>query len=208
MANETNPYDKPTLRVAAIVAMLAMVVFGAFSSFEGLSFQSESGDNALVVLGRLVLIALFIERSTEVFLELWRGALKNKKKHDLEFLKEEQRAFKENLEEEKLIQNKKNIIKLSEDLFFYQAVTMRIALWTGFLFGLLISISGVRALAPLLSSPIGDAQEILFQGVDILLTAALISGGSEGIHKIMTVYKSFMEESDRKIKAQRKLTGC
>ena len=40
---------------------------------------------------------------------------------------------------------------------------------------------------------------MIFQGLDILLTAALISGGSEGIHKMMNVYKSFMEVTEKKI---------
>lgn len=198
MISESRSYEKPTLRSAAIVAALVLIIFGALSSFKGLSFQSESGDDALSVLGRFVLIALFVERGIEVFVELWRGASKNKIKHDIEVLKEERMGVKENPEEEKVIQNK--VRELSEDLHFYQAVTMRISLWMGFLFGLLVSISGVRALDPLLSSPIGDAQGILFQGVDILLTASLIAGGSEGIHKIMTVYKRFMEGSEKRIK--------
>jgi hypothetical protein len=198
MIDNSNPYEKPIHRAVAIIAALILVVLGTFSPFAGLSFQPESGDSALSVLGRLVLIALFVERGIEVFVELWRGASKNKKKNDIKTLNEEKGRIKGNLEEEKRIQNK--IDKLSEDLHFYQAITARISLWTGFMFGLLVSISGVRALNSLMTSPIGDTQGMLFQGVDIVLTAALISGGSEGIHKIMTVYKSFMEGSEKRIK--------
>ena len=196
MTSETsNPYEKPVLRAAAIVAAVVLIVIGTFSSFKGLSFQSDSGDKALDVLGRLILIALFVERGIEIFVELWRGSKKNKKKHTMKILKEKFSGDMENPS------YKKDSHELSEKLHFYQAVTMRISLWMSFLFGLIMSISGVRALDPLLSSPVGGTQEILFRGVDILLTAALISGGSEGLHKIMTVFKRFMEESDRKIKA-------
>lgn len=200
MINEVNPYEKPILRAVAIAAALGLLVLGAFSSFKGLSFQSESGDKALDVLGRLVLIALFVERGIEVFVELWRGAIKNKKKHNINFLEKEKSLIKGNVKEEKALQNK--VRELSEDLHFYQAITIRISLWTSFLFGLMVSVSGVRALNPLLSSPTENTQGMLFQGVDILLTAALISGSSEGIHNIMTVLKRFMEGSESKIKVR------
>jgi|OpeIllAssembly_1097287.scaffolds.fasta_scaffold259448_3 hypothetical protein len=53
MAREKNPYEKPWLRTAALAVALMLVTLGAFLSFDGLSFQPESGDNALNVLGRL-----------------------------------------------------------------------------------------------------------------------------------------------------------
>lgn len=201
MAKESNPYEKPWLRMAALAGAAVLVAFGATSSFEGLSFQPENGDNALNVLGRLILIALFVERGIEVFVGLWRGAAKNQKKHKIDMCMEERKRVKGNIEEEKRLQDKLN--KLTEDLGLYTTITVRIALWSGFLIGLLVSIAGVRALQPLFSHPVGETQAILFHGVDILLTASLISGGSEGIHKIVNVFQRFMEETERKAKGRK-----
>lgn len=201
MTKTRNPYEKPWLRTAALAAALMLVTLGAYLSFDGLSFQPESGDNALNVLGRLTLIALFVERGIEVFVELWRGGSKSWKKHQLEELAEEKERVKGDVEEERRLQDRLN--KLDEDLHLYQVITTRISLWAGFLFGLLMGIAGVRALQPLFTRPVGETQQILFQGVDILLTASLISGGSEGIHKIVSVFKRFIEESERRAKKRK-----
>jgi len=198
--NETSKdYGKPKLRAVAMIMAVALLVYGATAPFDALSFQPVGGDDALSVLGRLVLIALFVERAMEVLVELWRGAEKNRKKHEIERIQKALDEVSINAPGRNELEAELDIA--SEDLNDWRAVTTRIALWSGFLFGLLVSIAGVRGLEALFSTPDESMQTTLFQGLDILLTAALISGGSEGIHKITNVYKTFMEASEKKIDA-------
>jgi hypothetical protein len=196
----SKDYGKPRLRAFAMVVAAALLVYGTTTPFDALSFQPSGGDNALAVLGRLVLIALFVERAMEVLVELWRGAEKNRKKHEVDRI---QKALGDaSIDSQGRNKLEVDLDMASEDLSDWRAVTTRIALWSGFLFGVLISIAGVRAMQALFSAaPEGSTQLMLFQGLDILLTAALISGGSEGIHKMTSVYKTFMEASEKKIEA-------
>ena len=156
---ETNEdYGKPKLRAFAMVMAAALLVYGATIPFGALSFQPPGGDNALAVLGRLMLIALFVERAMEVLVELWRGAEKNRKKHEVDRI---QKAF----DEEPVVSQGRNRLEAeldaaSEHLNDWRAVTTRIALWSGFLFGLLISIAGVRALQVLFSTPVEGSTHI------------------------------------------------
>lgn len=194
----SEDYGKPKLRAVAIAMAVILLAYGAGSPFGALSFQPVGGDDALAVLGRLVLIALFVERGMEVLVELWRGAETNRKKHEVDRIEKAIEGASNDPQEESELEGEREAA--SEDLHHWKAVTTRIALWSGFLFGLLISIAGVRALDSLFSTPVDATQVVFFKGVDILLTAALISGGSEGIHRVMTVYKTFMEASERKLR--------
>ncbi|WP_414544388.1 hypothetical protein [Nostoc sp. CCY0012] len=86
----------------------------------------------------------------------------------------------------------------------YKSDTRIIALWTSLLFGFLLSGIGIRSIEPLvvidLNNPI---QIIIFRCLDALLTGGVISGGSEGIHKLIQVFINFMEATSRQIKNQR-----
>lgn len=192
-----NPYEKPELRAFAIAIALVLIVLAAGLPFDRLSFAIESGNTPLNVLARLVLVSLFIERGTEVFVELWRGSQKDFKKHSIELVQQHLQTGIHDIYEQHQLQE--DLRLKSEDLHQYQAITKRVALWTGFLFGLLISLAGVRALSSLFSMPATQDQMVLFRSLDVILTAGLISGGSEGIHQIMTFYKKFIEASERKM---------
>jgi hypothetical protein len=86
----------------------------------------------------------------------------------------------------------------------YKSETRTIALWTSLLFGLLISILGVRLIEPLMiiDDVINPIQVNIFRCLDILLTGGLISGGSEGIHKLIQVIVDFLEATSKQVKHQ------
>lgn len=196
-----NPYEIPRLRWAAVIAALLVVLIGSIAAFQPLSFKNPSSQQILGLLTTLLLIALFIERGLEFFVELWRGANKSYKEHMIEQCKKRlallqtQDGKKNTMEDER-----EKLRNLEHDLQLYKAITTRIALWTSFLVGLVVSTVGVRSLTGLFeSSNLAKGQVPLFYGIDIVLTACLISGGSEGIHKIMRVYNHFMDQSAKNI---------
>ena len=76
--------------------------------------------------------------------------------------------------------------------------------WTSLIFGLLISAIGFRALQSIVDieawKGITGNQLNAFYLVDILLTSGLIAGGSDGVHKLMQIYSTFMDASNEKRK--------
>ena len=69
----------------------------------------------------------------------------------------------------------------------------------GFVFALVISAVGVRALAPLFTlASTGAEQSYAFRAIDIVLTAGLIAGGSAGINAIADLLGRYIEASRRK----------
>jgi hypothetical protein len=66
----------------------------------------------------------------------------------------------------------------------------------GFAFGLLVSGLGVRALSQFvdLTAITGD-QVWWFRFGDIVFTGALLAGGADPIHKLLDLYRKFVESS-------------
>jgi hypothetical protein len=84
----------------------------------------------------------------------------------------------------------------------YRAETKEIALLVGFVFGIFVSLAGVRALHGLLSdsTPTGT----LFTVADIVVTGAMLAGGSEGIHRMVNAFTSFMDSLSTQADASQK----
>jgi archaellum biogenesis protein FlaJ (TadC family) len=84
----------------------------------------------------------------------------------------------------------------------YRTETKEMALLVGFAFGIFVSLAGVRALHGLLadSAPTGT----LFTVADILVTGAMLAGGSEGIHRMANAFTSFMDSLSSRADASQK----
>ncbi|WGV27561.1 hypothetical protein [Halotia branconii] len=83
----------------------------------------------------------------------------------------------------------------------YKSDTRIIALWTSLLCGILISTIGIRSIEPLIIVDTNNpTQIIVLRFSDTFLTGGLIAGGSEGIHKLIQVFVSFMEATSKQIK--------
>ena len=65
----------------------------------------------------------------------------------------------------------------------------RITTITSLIVGIVVSFAGVRFLEPFFDVKTSGFQAILFHAIDILLTAGLLSGGSDAIHQITSLYK-------------------
>ena len=91
----------------------------------------------------------------------------------------------------------------------FKARTLKVSTWVGLVIGVITSAVGFRFLAQLVKAPdsafLASAQNQWFVGVDILLTGAVLAGGSKLIHNIVSVYTSFMSTraSHWRIKARR-----
>ena len=138
---------------------------------------------ALMQLGILYIVALFVERSLEVLLKAWRQGEKTRLEAQVRTSEEDGRAAAETALRE------------------YRAGTQRRALLAGLTLGLMVSLAGVRLLGPIFDlSAASSFQRALFQFTDIILTAGLIAGGSAAIHELMALIDDLLRAGRKRAK--------
>ena len=202
-------YSTPsTSKVGAIifwVVVSILVLSSVFLSTLPINFSQANlvGVNSLFLT--IFVTTLFMERAQEVILTAWRAqgsdslALaiarleraiyrhKNYKNADCQAMD----AMHDELEE------------LRMEKLNYRSHTQLMALRLGLLFGVLISLGGVRTLGVLIGdvgtlTSLSIFQQSIFNGVDVILTGGVIAGGSDGIHKLTALYRRFMENKTGK----------
>lgn len=157
-------------------------------------FKPYSASDFTQQLAPLVLIALFIERSLEVFITVWRGGRAGELQRKL------QRAADLPDSGEKSVA----LQTANDDFNKYKFETQQIALPSALILGILISALGVRGLgnfADLDRLADHPTQGYLFNVADVLLTGALVGGGSDFIHKVITTFTGLMDATSQRAKA-------
>lgn len=148
------------------------------------------------LIAPLFLVALFIERTMEVFLTVWRGPGSAKCGREISTLKAAKAPVKD-------------IEGARDKLSGYKSQTQRIAFLSSLTLGIVVSALGIRALEMFIDptafkGPDGvtTTQVRLFNSMDVVLTGALLGGGSDALHKLITVFTNFMETSSKKAKGE------
>ncbi|MFC1606374.1 hypothetical protein ACFL47_00265 [Candidatus Latescibacterota bacterium] len=162
------------------------------------------------MFGYLVLISLFVERAIEVFLSAWRSAGADELDGELAYMRKKitdnvkttDNQHADDSADKTEIERLKGELELLEiERTRYRADSRFISHWFGLGIGVLVAGVGVRVLSNILDiSTLTGNQEGIFIIVDILLTGAVLAGGSEAINKIIKVYNSFMIASADKPK--------
>lgn len=176
---------------AAVTGTLLLYVAITLPTYPELTrFRAEALQALPSVLAPLVVIALFIERAVEVVLAAWRAdgaqvrrqAMRRAMKGDDV---DAQWAAKSACER-------------------YTIESQKIAFLISFVLAVLVSMMGIRAIEMLVSddlvptSPL--AQQRLFVWVDVLVTALLLTGGAEGIHKVVNAFTTFLELTQKNLR--------
>jgi hypothetical protein len=165
--------------------------FGLFARWSGLPFSIDPTE-AMKVLSPLLLTAGFIERAVEVVISPWRDAGANKLTNALNVAKAAAPI------------NQAAIETASDQLDTYKGKTQQYAFAASLTLGLAAAFVGVRALWPLLEQDkLGSfswAQVASLKVYDVVLSAALLSGGAEGIHSVVSAFTSFFDAGAKKAK--------
>lgn len=153
-----------------------------------ISYKRDMISAGSAVASALFVVAAFLERTLAIINSLIFGAGKNDAENEL--------IIQTNPD----LRNKA-ITKLKE----IQTGEEQVRIAVGFLFSLLISAAGVRALGGLLDvpSPIPDNQierYTFFNWVDVLLTAGLLAGGSNGLAMIVELLKKAVQTKIAELK--------
>jgi hypothetical protein len=143
-----------------------------------------------------MLTAAFIERGVEVVISPWRdpGADELAKAHDSAMSGPAATAEKKS--------------KVACDLDQYKGKTKEYAFAALLAFGLIAAMAGVRALWPFLDdrakavfSIFSAGQQNTFIVFDVVLSAALMAGGTNGIHSVVNAFTTFFDNTAQKAKS-------
>ncbi|MDE2977250.1 MAG: hypothetical protein OXU63_06990 [Acidobacteriota bacterium] len=171
--------------MALLAVALATVVVSQGDALESIDPQEAPFRTAMVQLGILYVVALFVERSLEVLIKAWRQGGKTSREEEVRSADDDGKAAAEKALRE------------------YRTGTQRRALLAGLTLGIMVSLSGVRLLGPIFAIEVAGAfQKAAFQFTDIVLTAGLITGGSATIHELMALIDDFLRTSRRSAKRQ------
>lgn len=181
-----------TVALAAIAIIIA--IWLGMKPWQGAQFQGGNAlfQAAIQVASALFVVALFLERSLAVVNNLLFG--------------------------EQLVDARTNVdVKAASgaaeaeraaaqwQLRAIEEKTQRLRLGVGFLAAVLIAAAGVRALSGLMTAPPSATdQGQLFQVMDILLTAGLLAGGSNGIAGIIDLLRKQVDSAKARQEAERR----
>lgn len=182
---------KAWIRWSPIV--IALIVAVSVATWPPLKFVDLSGGELASRFSVIVFFSLLIERTVEIFMSIWRSEDANK-------IEAEVRRFVAS----KTPAMDAAFIAAQEKLIKYKAETLQWTMPVGFALGLLVSALGVRALSQFVdltavggNAPPGE-QLWWFNLADIVFTGALLAGGADPIHKILDLYRKFVESSAAK----------
>ena len=180
-----------------IVPMATILSLPAWLAPSRIVFKDFGSTEVLHLLTMLFLGAMLAERALEIFVGTWRSP--GATQLDLAV-----RTCERNLarlhtlpqpDDAAVADATATLEEAKRQQLEYRCVTRQVALWTGLALGLLVSGVGLRALETLIDPVLSGwshQQSVAFRLVDVLLTGGVIAGGSEGIHRLATVFESFM----------------
>jgi len=189
------------LAVLPLGAILSVPVWLAPSH---LVFKEFDAADILQLLTVLFLVALLAERALEIFVGTWRSPGATQLELAVRGLEEEVGRLQQlpTPDPRALGDARAALEKARRQERQYRCVTRQIVLWVGLGLGLLVSAVGCRALEVLIDPSLtwSPAQASAFRLVDVVLTGGVIAGGSEGIHRIATVFDNFMNATAKRAK--------
>jgi hypothetical protein len=177
---------------AALVVAAALAAWQA-SGFSALAFKAFNAGEIVGNLTALFLISVFLERALEVFLTSWRDAGRRTLEHEIAHTQAAAEAAP-SADAERALRDARHALDL------YKAQTARASFVCGLVAGVVIALAGARALSPLLvAPPTGSEQLLVVTIVDVVITAGLIGGGSDGIHKLVSVITDYLDATREKV---------
>jgi hypothetical protein len=139
----------------------------------------------------LLLTAGFIERAVEVVISPWRDAGATKFENRLDALKAQVP-----------IADATTIEFADAEFQEYKGKTQQYAFCASMSFSLAAAYVGVRALWPFVDhttfEKLGGNQQWMFLVVDVVLSAALLAGGADGIHSVINAFTTFFDTTAQK----------
>jgi hypothetical protein len=195
------------LGLVALVPFAGLLSFPVWLAPAPVVFKEFGVTDVAQLITILFVVALLAERALEIFVGTWRGAAATQHEITLRALAQEVARLEQLPPAERggLAEARAALEKARRQEQQYRCATRQVALWAGLALGLLVSGVGLRALETLIDPALNGwsaTQGAAFRLVDVVLTGGVIAGGSEGIHRIATVFDNFMNATARRAKGE------
>lgn len=206
MATGTLPQTIPDIRVASrpgftgrnapllisiAIATVMVVLFTWKARWPGITLSIPITD-VMTKMAPLMLAAAFIERAVEVIISPWRDAGATTLENKLNALKAQTPAA-----------NAMDIQAADAEFQAYTGKTQQYAGGVALTLGLGAAYAGVRAFWPFVNTAdfyahVGSGQRWMFVVVDVVISAALLAGGADGIHQVVNAFTTFFSTTAQK----------
>lgn len=181
-----------------VLVVLGATLFGWGFNFGGIPYQDDIVGEATKLVGALVVVTTFVERSTAVLGSIWYGqalAAANAKAAVAEL------AFEAKPD---AAEERKDLKEAWTELARHEADKSKLRAHIALFIGLAVSAAGVRTLEHLqdlaaVKNPLSSSQLGFYHSTDILITAGLIAGGSAGIAAITALIGRLIDRTRIKV---------
>ena len=182
--------------IVFLVIIVALVITFSGSAPGVVAFKSITRDSVLGVLTWLFIVALFIERAVEVIVSTIRDAGADALQHEVEAAQDKIDA-----------QTKVTPASLpyldplhaaQKRLLEYRSATKELAMCISFVISIFVSVAGVRSFGSIVEAV--PPANWVFPAADIIVTGAVLAGGSDAIHQMMNVIMNFFDNAADKVK--------
>jgi hypothetical protein len=198
---------KEAVIILLILAALGLVLY--FIDTSNLTFKKITETDIFAIISSLFVVAVFMERTVEAILSPIRSPDRQKIEHDIEDIKHNIERLNNSSQPD--VDEQRALLDKQHDLDLYNLRTAKRASWLSFVFGLIISFVGVRALSGLIEPAefkgLEKLNRNLFSFVDVVLTGGVIAGGSAAIDKIGRAISQFYNLKSASSAKQENLRG-
>lgn len=180
------------VKISAIATCVIGVGGAIWLNLGPVRFGPFSAQAASTFLMPLVWTALFVERSLEVFLTPWRGGNSDDIQERITQLTGAEGMATE-------------LAAAKIELVTYKSATRGVAFSLGFSLGIVSAMFGIRGFLAFVDpgslAGVSLVQRTVLGALDVLLSGALIAGGSEGLHRVISVFMAYVDMASAKAKA-------
>ena len=176
----------PIVAGVAVVALIAIALNGQCPV--PVLFKPVTEQAFLGTMSWLFIVALFVERAVEVIISVVRDSGASPLESQVDAA--QGKMDEQNRVTPGAVAYQTDLHRSQAELASYRAATKEMALSVAFVLGLFVSLAGVRALSAIVVSV--PANNWLFPTADVLLTGAIIAGGSDGVHQMVNVVTNFL----------------
>lgn len=185
----------PSLKWTVIVVIILVIPVAYWLQPQSVQFWEYKQEDVVRLFTQLILVALIIERALEVILTPWRGAESERKtaavKHSDRLAESGKPEAQAKLQESQM------------DLSQFKSDTQKLAFKATFVLGVVVSAFGIRTLAPLVEpnafKTLPHLQQVGFNALDVLLTGALLSGGADGLHQVLSLFLDYIGKTRNRV---------
>ena len=185
-----NLKENRPLYITSGIAVVVLILFTWMSRWRGLTLSIDPG-NVLSAMSPLLLTSAFIERAVEIVISPWRDAGATNLGNIVDTLKAQVPSA-----------DAKAIADAEAAFQQYKGKTQQYAFGASLSFSLAAAYVGVRALWPFVDhvsfEKLGSHQQWMFLVVDVVLSAALLAGGADGIHSVINSFTTFFDTTAQK----------